>query len=62
MILAQNQVVNMKLQIQSSASSIGNNIFEGCKSLTNVAFETHSSSKTVGDFAFKNWTSLVQYF
>lgn len=44
--------------IPSTVTSIGNAVFQQCKSLTTVSFAEECSSLSIGEFAFNNCTAL----
>ena len=46
------------LTIRNSVTEIGAHAFEGCSSMTNLAFQNNSSLAAIGDYAFKGCSAL----
>ena len=46
------------LTIRNSVTEIGAHAFEGCSSMTNLAFQSNSTLATIGDYAFNGCSAL----
>ena len=46
------------LTIRNSVTEIGAHAFEGCSSMTNLAFQSNSNLATIGDYAFNGCSAL----
>lgn len=54
-----NKINKLDLSIAKKLTTIGNNAFEGCKNLTELALPIDGNLSTIGDGSFKNCFSLT---